>query len=73
MRVLPRAQQSDIHDVFRSKIAMVIPVLEATLYSLNRSPIDRLGGLQNVTLHDLAREFRQGNGDAGICNRAGTV
>ncbi|WP_426735984.1 hypothetical protein [Myxococcus faecalis] len=46
---------------------MVIPVLEATLHSLARDRIARLGGLERISLRDLAREFREGSGDAGIC------
>ncbi len=46
---------------------MIAPVLEATLYSLNQARIGRLGGLEKITLHDLARESREGHGDAGIC------
>src|SRR5712664_3637179 len=46
---------------------MVVPVLKATLYSLARDRIARLGGLEKVTLRDLARECRGGHGDAGIC------
>jgi hypothetical protein len=46
---------------------MVAPVLEATLYSLKLDRVTRLGGHDKVTLYDLAREFRNGFGDAGIC------
>jgi hypothetical protein len=46
---------------------MVVPVLEATLLSLSRDRVDRLGGLSQITLADLAREYRGGDGDAGIC------
>lgn len=46
---------------------MTIPVLRATLYSLKRTRIDRFGGLEKITLADLAREFRPGSGDIGIC------
>jgi hypothetical protein len=46
---------------------MVVPVLEATLFSLSRDRVHRLGGLEKVTLADLAREYRNGDGDAGIC------
>lgn len=67
MRILTSTQQTDIEDPVRSKFAMVIPVLEATLNSLARDRIERLGGLDAITLHDLAREFRAGTGDAGIC------
>lgn len=46
---------------------MVVAVLEATLYSLKRDRIERLGGLKHITLYDLSREFLSGDGDAGIC------
>jgi hypothetical protein len=67
MRIISSTQKAEIEDPFRSKLAMVAPVLEATLHSLARDRIGRLGGLKAVTLHDLAREFRKGHGDAGIC------
>jgi len=46
---------------------MVIPILKASLSSLARDRIDRLGGVEKITLHDLAREVLQGSGDTGIC------
>lgn len=46
---------------------MVAPVLEATLYSVAVSRIERLGGYAAWTLEDLAREYLEGDGDAGIC------
>jgi len=46
---------------------MVVPVIEATLFALNEDRIIRLGGLSEWTLADLAREYRDGSGDAGIC------
>ncbi|MEK6709629.1 MAG: hypothetical protein AABZ64_03540 [Nitrospinota bacterium] len=67
MRIISSRQQTEIEDPFRSKLAMVVPVLEATLHSLARDRIVRLGGIDGITLHDLAREFRTGHGDAGIC------
>lgn len=67
MKILYSAQVADIEDPVRSKLALAIPVLEATLYSLARDRIARLGGLNSVTLYDLSREFRAGAGDAGIC------
>ncbi len=67
IKILSSAQIAEIEDPVRSKFAMIIPVLEATLHSLARDRIDRLGGVNTVTLHDLSREFRSGAGDAGIC------
>jgi hypothetical protein len=46
---------------------MVVPVIEATLFALNADRVARLGGLAQWTLADLAREYREGSGDAGIC------
>lgn len=67
MRVLKSFQQEEISDAVRAKFAMVAPVLEATLLSVSMDRIKRLGGYENWTLTDLAREFREGSGDAGIC------
>jgi len=56
-----------IEDPVGSKFAMVAPVLDAMLFSLRGDRVDRLGGMDRVTLADLAREVREGNGDVGIC------
>lgn len=67
MRLLKSTQKAAISDAVRSKFAMVVPVLEASLHSLPADRLQRLGGLAAITLRDLAREFRAGSGDAGIC------
>ena len=67
MKILPAVQATDISDAVRAKFAMSVPVLEATLSSLALDRAKRLGGYDKVTLADLAREFREGHGDAGIC------
>lgn len=67
MRILVSAQNEDVADPVGAKFAMVVPVIEATLFALNTERIARLGGLPNWTLADLAREYREGSGDAGIC------
>jgi hypothetical protein len=46
---------------------MVVPILEATLFSMNRERVNRLGGYEKMTLWDVAREGREGAGDSGIC------
>jgi len=65
--MLITAQRSELEDPVRAKLAMVVPVIEATLFALNQQRIIRLGGLSTWTLADLAREYREGSGDAGIC------
>jgi hypothetical protein len=67
MRFLLSRQLNEIGDPVRSKFAMAVPVIEATLFALNAERIARLGGLSHWTLADLAREYREGSGDAGIC------
>jgi hypothetical protein len=67
MKVSVETQIGEISDAARARIAMVRPILVATLYALQRDRIDRLGGYPKVTLADLAREYREGSGDCGIC------
>lgn len=67
MRFLLSEQTNEISDPVRAKFAMAVPVIEATLFALNTERISRLGGLTRWTLADLAREYREGSGDAGIC------
>jgi hypothetical protein len=67
VKLIAGRQVGDVEDPVRAKLAIVVPILKATLHSLARDRIERLGGLPRITLHDLAREFREGHGDAGIC------
>lgn len=67
MKLITSRQVGVVEEPVRAKLAMVVPILRATLYSLAQSRINRLGGLEQISLHDLAREYREGNGDAGIC------
>jgi hypothetical protein len=62
-----QTQVGKIADSTRARFAMVRPILTATLYSLKRSRVERFGGIEQITLEDLAREFREGSGDSGIC------
>jgi hypothetical protein len=67
MKVQRSNQREPLADPVRAKFAMVVPVLEATLYSLSQERIGRLGGYEEWSLADLAREHREGSGDTGIC------
>lgn len=60
-------QKSPIADEVSALTAIVRPIFEATLYSLNRSIVDQLGGEANITLEMLARVYKPGDGDCGIC------
>lgn len=67
MKLLQSIQIGRVGDPVRSKFAMVVPVIEASLYSLARDRVQRLGGYDKITLRDLAIELAEGDGDAGIC------
>jgi hypothetical protein len=67
MKLAVQSQTGSVTDATLARYAMVRPVLSALLHSLKRSRIGRLGGVDKVTLQDLAREYRQGSGDSGIC------
>jgi len=67
VRILISKQLEPIGDPVRSKFAMVVPVIEGTLFAMNEKRIDRLGGSAKWTFADLARECREGSGDTGIC------
>ena len=43
MKLLRSAQVMPIEDPVRSKFAMIAPVLQATLHSLNRDRLERFG------------------------------
>ena len=67
MKLAIEIQIGPIEDETRARIAMVRPVLRATLFALSLERVARLGGYASITLHDLAREWREGDGDCGIC------
>src|SRR5260370_17681451 len=67
MKLAVQSQTGPVTDATLARYAMVRPVLTALLHSLKRSRIERLGGVDKVTLQDLARENRQRSGDSGIC------
>lgn len=67
MKLAVEIQTGPIEDETRARIAMVRPILRATLFTLSLERVERLGGYTAVTLHDLAREWREGDGDCGIC------
>jgi len=67
MKLAVESQVGPITDTARARIAMVRPILRAMLFSLKRERVDRFGGHEKITMADLAREYREGSGDCGIC------
>jgi hypothetical protein len=67
VKLQKEVQRSEVSDVARARIALSLPVLKGVLFALQRDRVDRLGGYESITLADLAREYREGSGDCGIC------
>lgn len=67
MKLAVEIQTGPIEDETRARIAMVRPIVRATLFALSIERVERFGGFPEITLHDLAREWREGDGDCGIC------
>jgi hypothetical protein len=67
MKIQKEVQLAEVSDVARARIALSLPVLKGVLFALQRARVDRLGGYEQITLADLAREYREGSGDCGIC------
>ncbi|KOO73435.1 hypothetical protein [Stenotrophomonas maltophilia] len=67
MKLQKELQVSDVSDLARARIALALPVLKGVLFALQRERVERLGGYEKITLADLAREYREGSGDCGIC------
>lgn len=60
-------QQSIVASEVEALVSVVSPILKGTLLSLNRGVVEEMGGLENIKLSMLARLYRPGDGDCGIC------
>ncbi len=67
MKLQTEIQRAPISDAARARLALALPVLKGVLLALQRERVERLGGYEKITLADLAREYREGSGDCGIC------
>lgn len=47
--------------------AMVAPILFGLLGGLKREVVESCGGIDKILLRELARNYREGDGDCGIC------
>lgn len=61
------SQNGNVQSEVEALFAVIIPVLNRILYSLNRDIVNKIGGYENITLSLLARLYREGDGDCGIC------
>jgi hypothetical protein len=60
-------QHNSVADEVSALTAVVRPILTATLYSLKGEQVEDAGGHGNIRLRNLARLYRRGDGDCGIC------
>jgi hypothetical protein len=60
-------QQNRVADEVSAITAVVRPILEGVLYALKGDVVDNQGGHGNITLRMLARLYRPGDRDCGIC------
>ena len=67
MQLQLELQRHAVADPVSAITAVVRPILRGTLYALQHARVERFGGYENIRLDDLAREYRAGDGDCGIC------
>lgn len=67
MKLQAATQSAPISDAARARIALTLPIMKGILFALQSERVARLGGHEKITLADLAREYREGSGDCGIC------
>ena len=67
MQIRQERQINPVADEVAALIAVVRPILKGTLYALKKDVADQAGGRENISLALLARLYREGDGDCGIC------
>jgi hypothetical protein len=67
MQLRLELQRHAVADPVSAITTVVRPILRGTLYALQADRVARFGGHENLQLTDLAREYRAGDGDCGIC------
>jgi hypothetical protein len=67
MRIRQERQLHPIADEVLALVAVVQPILTGVLYALKHDLVKAVGGYENVTLAMLARLYKPGDGDCGIC------
>lgn len=67
MQLRMEFQLNPVADEVSALTAVVRPILSGTLYSLKRDLVDQAGGYDAITLEMMARIYKPGDGDCGIC------
>ena len=67
MQLRLQYQQNPVADEVSAITAVVRPILEGLLYGLKAEVVADAGGYARIRVRTLARLFRPGDGDVGIC------
>jgi hypothetical protein len=67
MQIRQERQLNAVADEVLALTAVVRPILMGVLYALKDDVVQQAGGRDNITLALLARLYRAGDGDCGIC------
>ena len=67
MQLRLERQRSPVADEVSAITAVARPILIGTLYALQHARVERFGDYADIRITDLAREYRAGDGDCGIC------
>lgn len=67
LEVRVEQQRNMVADEVSALTAVVRPILEGTLYAVKGEVIAQAGGHDNITLEMLARVYKPGDGDCGLC------
>lgn len=67
MQLVEQTQLGKVEDPHLAMTAVVRPILTGILYGIQQGIAKQLGGYEKITLSLLARTYRPGDGDVGIC------
>lgn len=67
MKLLQYRQENEVQSEVEALAAVISPILKGILLSLNREIVTDEGGYDKISLWKLARLYRSGDGDCGIC------
>jgi hypothetical protein len=67
MRIQQEKQLNPVADEVLALTSVVRPVLLGVLYALKQDIVKQVGGYEKITLSMLARLYRRGDGDCGLC------
>lgn len=67
MEINEYIQNRDVGSEVEALTSVVVPILKGLLLSLNRDLVNKVGGIEKISLSLLARLYKPGDGDCGIC------